>query len=122
MGWRFNPQKIFQREKFDPTLLKLLEKSTDLSPTSLVSLAIDFFSSRGISVEDPTKFFPSVFLDEGILTKKMPSTKINEDIKFGWMKARVLADLDIGQTLVVKDRSVVAEEGMEGTDEAIRQF
>jgi DUF1009 family protein len=35
--------------------------------------------------------------------------------------AKTLADADIGQTLVVKDRAVVAVEGMEGTDETIRR-
>jgi len=35
--------------------------------------------------------------------------------------ARSIADLDIGQTIVVKDKAIVAVEAMEGTDETIRR-
>jgi hypothetical protein len=44
-----------------------------------------------------------------------------EDIEFGWAQAKVVADLDIGQTVVVKDKAIVAVEGMEGTDETIKR-
>ena len=41
------------------------------------------------------------------------------DIEFGWEKAWGVAALDIGQTVCVKNRAVVAVEAMEGTDRAI---
>jgi DUF1009 family protein len=44
-----------------------------------------------------------------------------KDIDFGLGIARRAADLEIGQTLVVKDGAVVAVEGMEGTDRAIQR-
>ena len=43
------------------------------------------------------------------------------DIKFGWTVARQIADLDIGQTVIVKEKAIVAVEGMEGTDETIER-
>ena len=44
-----------------------------------------------------------------------------EDIRFGWSIARAVGRLDIGQCVVVRDRSVLAVEAIEGTDAAIRR-
>ena len=44
-----------------------------------------------------------------------------EDIKFGFPIARKLADMEIGQTLVIKNKSVIAVEAFEGTDKAIQR-
>ena len=43
------------------------------------------------------------------------------DIEFGYRIADAVAQLDVGQTVVVKDRAVVAVEAMEGTDEVIER-
>ena len=54
-------------------------------------------------------------------TTDRPSRELELDIAFGWEMARNIADSDIGQTVVVKDRAIVAVEGMEGTDETIKR-
>lgn len=119
LGGKIDPLGIYNRGSMPKTVQKLLENSENKGPASLVLLAIQFFSQKGISIEDPTRFFSFAFLDEGVLTGSQPSAEIESDIHFGWEKARVLADSDVGQTLIVKDRAVVAVEGMEGTDETI---
>jgi DUF1009 family protein len=121
LGGKIDPLRIYKKDNLNPSILTLYEQSADKSPTSLILLAIDFLTKKGISIEDPSRFFASVFLDEGVLTDSQPSAEIEADIRFGWNKARSLADSDVGQTLVVKDRAVVAVEGMEGTDKAIRR-
>ncbi len=70
---------------------------------------------------DPTSFVASSFCQEGVLTKTKPSPAAEEDIEFDFKIAKNIADLDIGQTVIVKDKAVVAVEGMEGTDEAIKR-
>jgi DUF1009 family protein len=42
-------------------------------------------------------------------------------VAFGWQLAKELGRLDIGQTVVVKDRAPLALEAIEGTDECIRR-
>jgi DUF1009 family protein len=121
LGGKIDPLRIYKKDNLNPPVLNLLEQSADKSPTSLLLLAVDFLTQKGFSIEDPTRFFASVFLDEGVITDSRPTAEIEADIKFGWKKARDLADSDIGQTLVVKDRAVVAVEGMEGTDKTIRR-
>jgi DUF1009 family protein len=44
---------------------------------------------------------------------------VRADFEFGYRIADTIAGLDVGQTIVVKDRAVVAVEAMEGTDAAI---
>jgi len=118
---KIDHRRIYQDQGFSAVLLDILSQSEDKSPTSLINLAIDYLSKKGIAVLDPTQFLSSLFIDEGTLSKKKPSFQIEKDIEFGWEKARVLADMDIGQTIVIKDKAVVAIEGMEGTDAAIRR-
>jgi DUF1009 family protein len=57
----------------------------------------------------------------GVLTKKAPSKDMIDDFDFGYGVADAVAGLDIGQTIVVKNRAVVAVEAMEGTDAAIQR-
>jgi len=114
-------RKIYKEGKLGKALLGLLAKGKDRSPTAIIETAIGFLYKKGIEIIEPTKFITSAFCDEGILTRKRPSREEDEDIAFGWDIARKIADLDIGQTVVVKDKAVVAVEGMEGTDEAIKR-
>jgi DUF1009 family protein len=55
----------------------------------------------------------------GTLTQRGPTIAEADDLAFGHAMADAIAGLDVGQTVVVKDRAVVAVEAMEGTDEAI---
>ncbi len=118
---KIDHRRIYKVQSSDAVLFDILSQSKDKSPTSLINLAIDYLTKRGITVLDPTQFLSSLFVNEGILSEVRPSPQIERDIDFGWEKARVLADLDIGQTLVIKDKAVVAIEGMEGTDAAIKR-
>lgn len=118
---KIDHRRIYKDQGLSAVLFNILTKSKDKSPSSLISLAIEYLSKRGLTVLDPTKFLSSLFFGEGILSKKKPSSQIEKDINFGWEKTRVLADSDIGQTVIIKDKAVVAVEGMEGTDAAIRR-
>lgn len=114
-------RKIFKKEKFDKTSRRLLAQSKDGSPGAVLKTIIDSMAREGIQIMDPTSFIASSFCQESVLTKTKPSPKAEEDIEFGFKIAKNIADLDIGQTVVVKDKAVVAVEGMEGTDETIKR-
>jgi hypothetical protein len=76
---------------------------------------------EGIDVLPSTCFLDHLFFPQGLLTRKKPSSEQWEDIRFGWKIAREIGRLDIGQCVVVRDRSVLAVEAIEGTDAAIRR-
>lgn len=76
---------------------------------------------EGIKVVESTLFLKELLFPKGILTKNKPTEDQVEDIKFGWRMARAVGKLDIGQCVVVRDRTVLAVEAIEGTDAAIKR-
>jgi DUF1009 family protein len=76
---------------------------------------------EGILIRESTFGLSGILAEEGTLTKRGPSRKQWEDIRFGWEVAQEIGRLDIGQCIVIKDRVVVAVEAVEGTDETIRR-
>jgi hypothetical protein len=112
---------IFQKELRDEAVIQLLAQLPDQSPSAVLRTLIDFLTARGISILDPSFILAPFFCPEGTLGHTPVSEAVQAEAAFGWPLAKALADLDIGQTLVVKGRAVVAVEGMEGTDEAIKR-
>jgi DUF1009 family protein len=112
---------IYKNEDLKKILPLLLGTGKDWTPTTLIQTAIQILSAQGIAVIDPTPYIESAFCEEGILTETKPSPKMEEDILFGWDIAGKLADLEVGQTVIVKGKAIVAVEGIEGTDEAIKR-
>ena len=55
----------------------------------------------------------------GVLSKRKPTAEELEDIEFGFQVAKEIGRLDIGQTVVVKNKAVMAVEAIEGTDACI---
>lgn len=118
---KIDPRVIYDKTQFDLTALRILDSGKDKTPSSIIENVIYFFEKQGLSVIDPTPFLLSFFCEEGTLTHARPSQEMELDIAFGWDVAKNIANSDIGQTVVVKDRAIVAVEGMEGTDETIRR-
>ena len=116
---KIDPLAVFKNEELQNTLTALQGSEKKWTPADLIQTAIEIFSAQGIAIEDPTPFIASAYCEEGVLTETKPSADAEEAIRFGWDIARKLADLDIGQTVIVKNRAIVAVEGMEGTDKAI---
>lgn len=118
---KVEPRVLVQKDLQDEELVRLLVRAKDKTPTAVLSSLVDYLAAQGVTVKDPTFLLESFFCPEGVLSRTTPSPGILEDIGFGWPLAKAVADLDIGQTVVVKSRAIVAVEGMEGTDEAIKR-
>jgi len=112
---------IFRLDNFDDSGRLLLEGIRVKSPTALLEAAVDFLKAEGFKIVSPFSILEPFFCEEGVLTKVQPSPVLAGDIDFGIRMARRLADLDIGQTLIIKNKAVVAVEGMEGTDQTIQR-
>jgi DUF1009 family protein len=121
LAGKIDPKVIFEKKKLNPSALLFLDKGVDKRPTSIIQKIITLFENKNLSVIDPTPFLYSFFCEEGILTDTRPSENARSDITFGWGIAKNIAEADIGQTVVVKNGAIVAVEGMEGTDEAIKR-
>ena len=103
----------------DLTMLSLLAKLTTKNTDGLIGAVAAVLADNGLHLIDSTSLLTPLLAGEGVLTGRAPSSEERKDLEFGWARADVLAGADIGQTLVVKDRAVVAVEAMEGTDVTI---
>jgi len=107
--------------RLDLTTLKLLRKAKDRNPETLVKVFIEFLEERGFNVVNPKAILGELLAEEGAINTLKPTGKALEDGRWGFPIAKEIASLDVGQTIVVKDKAVVAVEAMEGTQETIRR-
>lgn len=118
---KVRPESVFKPGEAVPDALRVLDLAGGRSPSRLIGGLIAFLEMQGIRVLDPSPFLADRLFPPGVLTRTRPSPAVLADIERGFALARTLADLDAGQTVVVKDGEVVALEGAEGTDRAIRR-
>ena len=88
---------------------------------ALLAVVVDEYARSGITLAPATDFAPELLVKLGTLTRRQPTAAERDDIAFGWQLAKEMGRLDIGQSVVVKGRAVVAVEAVEGTDECIRR-
>jgi DUF1009 family protein len=77
------------------------------------------FAADGINFHSALDFCPELLVRSGTLTKRPPTDQEQLDITFGWELAKEMGRLDVGQSVAVKERAVLAVEAIEGTDRAI---
>ena len=119
MVGKVDKRVIFQTKIFDLRAINVLRKMRLKDDKSLMTAVISELQSEGINCLDQSLFLMDLLPSKGVLTKKKPSKSEWEDIKYGFSIAKEMARLEIGQTVVVKDKSIVAVEAMEGTDQTI---
>lgn len=98
---------------------KVLFSLKDFSDETILGAIRRELENEGLKLLKTADFTREALTARGILTKKKPSKRQWLDIAFGWKLAKGIGRLDIGQTVVVKDRAVMSVEAIEGTDEAI---
>jgi UDP-2,3-diacylglucosamine hydrolase len=119
MAGQVKHAKIFSGIVPDLTLLSVLRRLKARNTDALISAVADVLRGEGIEILDSTAFLEPLLAKSGTLTRRRPSEAELEDFAFGYRMADAVAALDIGQTMVVKDKAVVAVEAMEGTDAVI---
>jgi DUF1009 family protein len=120
MAGQVKHNKIFSIRpdwQFAKLIMSLPRKNTD----SLIGAVARVLAKEGIELVDSTAFLKPLLPAPGILTQRKPDTRESEDMEYGLGVARHIAAMDLGQTVVVRDRACVAIEAMEGTDETIER-
>jgi UDP-2,3-diacylglucosamine hydrolase len=110
---------IFKAHTFDARTIKLLAKLSNKQTDSLLSTIADEFAKEKIILLDATLYLKSGLADPGAMTNRQPTSEELTDIQFGFKIAKHIAEMDIGQSVVVKNQAVLAIEAIEGTDAAI---
>lgn len=103
----------------DLRMVRLLARLSTKNTDSLIGGVADELAREGITLVDSTTFLEPLLAPEGVLTRRLPTKEERADIDYGLGIARGIGRLDLGQTIAVKDRAVVAIEAMEGTDAVI---
>lgn len=85
----------------------------------LLSAVADELASAGVTLIDSTAYIPDHMASIGVLGRVQPSRESAGDVELGWPLLEQVVELDIGQSLAVRERDVIAVEAVEGTDALI---
>jgi DUF1009 family protein len=124
--------KVFKVRMFSPgrwlTLLPDLRMirfwfrpRADNADDTLTLALIDEFAREGLVCTSALDLCPELLVRPGVLTRRHPTSREAADIEYGWHLAKEMGRLDVGQSVAVRDRAVLAVEAIEGTDAAIRR-
>jgi len=117
-GGKVEKGVIFKQE-FLEREIPILKNLSDKSDPSIMRLLVDEIESGGIKVIEQDLLLSHLLPKKGILTRCRPTSSNLQDIDYGFPLAKRLATLGIGQTIVIKEKAVLAVEAIEGTDSAI---
>lgn len=117
MAGQIKPQRLFNKgNDFGPELKDLLGTIKDKKADTIFRAIADKLKVEGIELISSLSFLSEYIVEKSILTKREPRKEEWQDIYFGLDIAKKVAGLDIGQTIVVKQKAVLAVEALEGTD------
>ena len=119
MAGQVNLSLLFSKLKMDAEAKKLLDEVRHKTTDAILGAAADNLQKKGITLMNSLTYLDHLVPVEGVLTGRGPTEKERQDIMFGRLMARQIAAVDIGQTVVVKNKTVLAVEAIEGTDRAI---
>jgi DUF1009 family protein len=123
--------KVYKTELLKPfRLLQLLpdwrtlqfwynRRRRDNRDDSLLLGLIDEFARDGLRFGSALDYCPELLVRNGVLTRRAPTTFEQADISFGWDLAKAMGELDVGQSVAVHERAILAVEAIEGTDQMI---
>jgi DUF1009 family protein len=119
MAGSIKKQRMFSKIRPDMTGLALMSKIAMFHDDGILKALANAFESKGIEIISCIAFLPELLAERGCLTRKKPTKGEKKDIEFGWQMAKELGRLDIGQCVVVREKTVLALEAIEGTDQTI---
>lgn len=120
MAGKVEQRRIYERgpgDAMEEMIASLPSGHTD----QLLGAVASVLASAGIELLNSITYLQEALARPGSLAGREPDERERADIDHGWQIAKALGAHDIGQTVVVKDRAIVAVEAMEGTDACIRR-
>ena len=121
MGGSLAKNTMYSQAKPDSRGLQAMAKLKNRKDDVILRAVAEELEKEGMRVVESTSCLSSLLAPVGCLTGRQPDDREMEDIRFGWEVAKEVGRLDIGQSVVVKDKAVLAVEAIEGTDATIRR-
>ncbi len=120
MAGQVNPDNLFDKNiVLDEEFQQLFDAMQDRKADTIFGAIADRLKVYGMDLIDSTFLLKESLAPKGTLTRRGPSEGELDDISFGRQIAKAMGGIDVGQTVVVKEKAIVAIEAMEGTDRSI---
>lgn len=107
--------------KIDWRGIRMLSRMRSFNDDSMLRNVIREIESGGIEVFAASALLEKSVPQPGLLTRRALSSPEKDNARIGWEAARAIGDLDIGQSVIVRNKTVIAVEAVEGTDAVIRR-
>ena len=120
MAGQIAPKNLFDLRP-DLKALMLLGKLKERNAESIFAAIADELAKVDIDLLPATTFLEDLLAQSGLIAGPKLSPRQEQDVDLGWNVAKEMARLDIGQTIIVKNGTIVAVEALEGTNEAIKR-
>jgi DUF1009 family protein len=120
MAGQIAPKNLFDLRP-DWKALLLLGKLKQRNAESIFAAIADELAKIDVDLLPATTFLEDCLASAGLIAGAKLSRREEEDVDLGWKIAMEIARLDVGQTLIVKNGTVVAVEAFEGTNDAIKR-
>lgn len=118
---KVNKKYLYKKNNFDQRFIKLLKDCDNLEDHSILTKLVAEFNKEGFEVLKQSTFLDKYFLDEGLLNNITADKQLLEEMRYAFKKAKQIANLEIGQTVITNNKAVVAVETIEGTDRTIKR-
>ena len=120
MAGQITPTHLF-RVRFDAKLIALLKKLRTRNAETIFGAVAADMQEIGVELTAASLFMETHMPEAGLLSRRAPTEREAADIELGFKIAKTTSALDIGQTVVVREGTVLAVEAFEGTDDTIRR-
>ena len=121
MAGQVAPKNLFRNLRPDLRLVAMMARLKEKNAETIFGAVADELKKDGVTLLPATTFMDDYLAPAGPIGKRKPSSEQAEDIAFGLRLAKGVSAFDIGQTVVVRNGTVLAVEALEGTDECIRR-
>jgi len=120
MAGQIAPKNLFDLRP-DLKALMLLGKLKERNAESIFAAIADELAKIDVELLSATTFLEDSLARSGLIAGPKLSLRQEHDVELGWSVAKEIARLDIGQTIMIKNGTIVAVEALEGTNEAIKR-
>ncbi len=116
---KVSKELLFRNLKLDKKAIEMIKMAKKLNDDSVMLILVKELENNGIEVLDQTIFVKELLVKKQVFTELQPTEEQLSDIDYGFQIAKEMGRLDIGQTVVVQNKMILAIEAIEGTDKAI---
>lgn len=108
-------------DKKGTVLLAKILANKILGDDAVLKTVINFFEKEGFTILRIDQLLDCVITKKGVLTVNQPDSDNLADIAIGMKAIKTFSDFDVGQSLIIAQKQIIAVEALEGTDQMIKR-